>query len=537
MAQGPGPGPGPGGPPPVPALPAVPAPPENPITEGKRVLGKILFWEEQLSSDNTVACGTCHMPEHGGVDPRTAIHPGLDGFIGTPDDKFASRGIIRSDPANNYSPDAVFGLFEQVTTRRAPDFTGGLFHGSQFWDGRAVGQFINPETGAVSIPVGGSLESQAVGPILSDAEMSKVGRTWAEVTGKLQNSIPLRLASNIPADMSAAILAAPSYPALFQAAFGTAAITAERIAFAIATYERTLVPDQTAWDDFNAGNTAALTANQAQGLNLFATTARCGVCHVPPVFSDGTFRNIGLRPIIEDNGRQGVTGNFGDRGRFKVPSLRNVALRSRFFHNGQHVNLTNAVGEYNNSGGPFPDNRDPVLTGLLISPAQRDQIADFLSALTDPRAAAGTFPFDRPTLRSEIEPAGSNLYGAPTPGTGGFAPAIIANAPAGLGSIGFKLGVARGLGGSFAILGFSTVPPTPGLELFGVDLHVDPETALIYQMPLSGFGPGGGFATVQQPLPANPALGGFVVYTQFFVFDPAAPFGLSASRGAEVTLF
>ena len=63
-----------------------PVPAENPITEEKRLLGKILFWDEQLSSDNTIACGSCHDPAHGGMDSRVGINPGLDGVFGTLDD-------------------------------------------------------------------------------------------------------------------------------------------------------------------------------------------------------------------------------------------------------------------------------------------------------------------------------------------------------------------------------------------------------------------------------------------------------------------
>ena len=73
-------------------LPAVPVPVENPITEPKRVLGKILFWDEQLSSDGSVACGTCHRPAAGGADPRTRRHPGID--KGTIDDVMGSPGIV-----------------------------------------------------------------------------------------------------------------------------------------------------------------------------------------------------------------------------------------------------------------------------------------------------------------------------------------------------------------------------------------------------------------------------------------------------------
>src|SRR5690606_12821291 len=66
-------------------FPPVPVPAENPMTEEKRILGKILFWDEQLSSDGTTACGTCHRPAVGGIDPREALHPGPDGQPQTPD--------------------------------------------------------------------------------------------------------------------------------------------------------------------------------------------------------------------------------------------------------------------------------------------------------------------------------------------------------------------------------------------------------------------------------------------------------------------
>ena len=73
-------------------LPPVPVPPQNPITEPKRVLGKILFWDEQLSSDDTIACGTCHLPVKGGGDDRVGTHPGPDGVFGNADDILGSPG-------------------------------------------------------------------------------------------------------------------------------------------------------------------------------------------------------------------------------------------------------------------------------------------------------------------------------------------------------------------------------------------------------------------------------------------------------------
>ena len=109
------------------SLPAPPFPPENPITEEKRILGKALFWDEQLSSDNTVACGTCHIPSAGGSDPRVDMgsrHPGLNGVYGDSDDRFASAGVRLADSSGNLTPDATFGFSPQVTGRRSPSPTG-----------------------------------------------------------------------------------------------------------------------------------------------------------------------------------------------------------------------------------------------------------------------------------------------------------------------------------------------------------------------------------------------------------------------------
>src|SRR5262249_7436109 len=139
----------------------------------------------------------------------------------------------------------------------------------------------------------------------------------------------------------------PSYGQLFQAAFGDSQITAKRIAFAIATYQRTLVPNQTPFDNFRAGQQNALNQQQVRGFNA-VQAHDCNACHslAGDLFTDNSFRNVGLRPNTEDLGRQIVTGNTADRGKFKVPSLRNVALKATFMHNGQFQNLNQVLGFY-----------------------------------------------------------------------------------------------------------------------------------------------------------------------------------------------
>lgn len=391
---------GQGPPPPPPPLPPPPVPPQNPITEAKRVLGKMLFWEEQLSSDNTVACGTCHQPFRSMSDRRLAVNPGLDESFGTPDDVFGSFGVPRIDESGTAVADDVFGFDTQVTPRSAQVAVNAIFSPVAFWDGRAGPDFVDPQTGQTVIPGGGALESQAVVPILSDSEMARENRTWDDVITKLESAQPMALATYLPADVNNALAGRPSYPDLFDNAFGTPDITARRIAFAIATYERTLVPNQTPLD------TGTLTAQQQRGLNVFLNPAsQCTVCHAGPLLTDNSFRNIGLRPIPEDTGRQGVTGNPADAGRFKVPGLRNVGLKSSYMHNGRLSSLEQVLDFYLGINGQrqFPQNQDPAIAAIAIPPDARVDLIEFLrNGLTDPRVAAETFPFDRPILSSEL---------------------------------------------------------------------------------------------------------------------------------------
>ena len=312
-------------------------------------------------------------------------------------------------------------------------------------------------------------------------------------------------------------------------------ITAERIAFALATYQRVLVPDQTPWDLFNAGNPAALTQQQMAGLMIFTGPGQCAVCHTAPLFSDNQFHNIGLRPIAEDAGRQDVTGVFADRGRFKTAILRNVGLRNRFMHTGQFQTLQQVVGFYN-QGGAFHVNQDPLINPLGLNPQQQAALVAFLSgALTDPRVAQGLPPFDRPTLHSETVPPNPGLYGVPTPVFPFLPPAMIALAPPYLGNPTWKIGLAGADGGQSAILAIAATQAPPGTVIGGITVLVTPdENLLSLLLPTSGTGPGNGYTTVPVALPDVPALAGIDVFMQWIV--PMAG-GVAASRGAAVTLF
>jgi len=245
------------------------------------------------------------------------------------------------------------------------------------------------------IATGGALESQALGPIMSSVEMAKDDRTWDEVIARLEFAPPLGLATNWPADVTLAIASSPTYADLFEAAFGDAEITPVRIAFALASYERTLVANQTPFDEFVAGDASALTAQEQQGLQFFLT-ANCATCHAPPTFTDDTFRTLGVRNPAEDLGREEVTGDTADRGGFKVPTLRNAGLKPSFMHTGEFTTLEDVVSFYQ-PGNQNPTNLDPLMP-VPVPPQLNAALIAFLDhALTDPRIAAESDVFARPT--------------------------------------------------------------------------------------------------------------------------------------------
>lgn len=511
------------------ALPPVPTPVENPLTQEKRVLGKILFWDEQMSTSNVVSCGTCHTPARGGTDTRQARHPGDDGVLNTPDDILASPGILLSSVGNDFTHDPLFTLRAQVTDRTSMPMINAAYAPDLFWDGRARSQFIDPQTGQVAINAGGALESQAVNPPMSTVEMAHAGYNWAEVAARLERVHPLALATNVPADVAAVLASRPSYPDLFRAAFGDGAITAKRIAFALATYQRTLIADQTDFDRFRAGDTTALTPAEQRGLGAL-TASNCTACHAGDLFTDNSFRNLGLRPNQEDIGRQAVTGLPQDLGRFKVPSLRNAALKRSFMHNGQFQQLQQVIGFYAGiAGAPPAPNRDPVLQTVRVPPGAGADIQAFLTGgLVDPRVANQTFPFDKPTLFTERPASQPTLVANGTAGSGGNVPVIIVQAPSMVGSSEYRIGLDNARGGAVARLGISTTPPSAGRIA---------AARFLTETVTSGSGPGVGAATAHWDLKPTDVAPGNVYYAQWFITDAAAAGGVAVSPVAQITMF
>jgi cytochrome c peroxidase len=438
----------------VPSYPAVQYPSPNPPSDDKAMLGKFLFWEEQMGELDTMACGTCHRSFSGGSDPRTkdaiAHLGGPDGVIdtapsATSDDIRGAAGVPMCS-----SPTSVTGATRQVTLRKPPSYFDAMFALRVFWDGRAGdckagdgnngGCFYDPDTVTLTAGakpliagvfdtvtgqlIGGALEAQSMGPPVSPVEMACTDETWAKIELKLKTASPLFKAKPgfIPKDMQDFAAAnAGSYPRMFATAFGTTAklatvqqpddvINSQRIAYAIATHERRLTSNQTPWDRWRAGDDNALTPQQLRGYVAFMTTGRCNVCHAPPLFTDNTFHNIGFHKPAWDKGRGAISGIAGDDTKFKTPTLRNVGLREPFglLHEGEGPghDLPTIMQLYKQGGQRTDPDIGPTIDSQLLAvpltTAEIDDIMEFLrNGLTDPRVKAETAPFDRPHLGTE----------------------------------------------------------------------------------------------------------------------------------------
>jgi cytochrome c peroxidase len=207
--------------------------------------------------------------------------------------------------------------------RHTPSLINVAYNSTQFWDGRA-----------------GSLEEQALAPIESPIEMNQ----------------------NV--DEAIKELSAKGYEAEFQKAFGSG-VTKENLAKALATFQRTIVQNQTPFDRWIRGDSSAMSYEAVRGLLLFTTKGRCIACHSGPNFTNAAhdfgnaFINIGVKPVPgdpEDIGRMAVLTDERQKknknfvGAFKTPSLRGVGMTAPYMHNGSLKNLEEVVEFYSRGG-------------------------------------------------------------------------------------------------------------------------------------------------------------------------------------------
>lgn len=242
--------------------------------------------------------------------------------------------------ANHNTTDT--GIKGQVGGRNSGTILDAAYMRFQFWDGRAT-----------------SLEEQALGPIHNPIEM---GETLENVVRKLN--------------------AIPGYRDQFQAVFGTD-VTTDGIAKAIAAFERTVVTGPSPYDRYLAGETKALSASAQRGLDVFKGKGRCVLCHDGPMLSDQSFHNlgVGMNRTNPDVGREAVTKDARDRGRFKTPTLRNVALTAPYLHDGSAASLNDVLEFYDRGGVPNPT-LDPIMDPLGLTDQEQADLKEFMEALT-----------------------------------------------------------------------------------------------------------------------------------------------------------
>lgn len=288
-----------------------------------------------LPDDNPMSDGKVALGKQLFFDPRLS----KDGSVSCASCHAPSHGFADPKPLSS-------GVGGQHSARHAPTVLNRLFSAEQFWDGRAA-----------------DLEAQAHLPLINPLEMGMTSH----------------------AEVVANVRAIAGYAPLFAAVYGDPGIDMPRIAKAIAAYERTVLTGDSPYDRYVAGDPAAMSESQVRGLTVFLGRGRCVTCHVGFNFTDEAYRNIGVgmdRPA-PDLGRYEVTKRDEDKGAFKTPTLRNVALTAPYMHDGSENSLT-AVVELYDRGGVRNAWLSKDMQPLGLSPQEKRDLVAFMEGLTGP---------------------------------------------------------------------------------------------------------------------------------------------------------
>jgi cytochrome c peroxidase len=337
------------------------------VEVGPTVVGKLIYFDTNLSEPAGQSCGSCHSPDTGFAEPHQALP--------------VSRGANPALVGGRNAPSAAYAAF-------SPPFhfdeAEGLYVGGQFWDGRAV-----------------DLAEQAKGPFLNPVEMGNADE--AAVIAKI---------------------AASDYADLFEVIYGEGIfddpmVAYDKVAEAIAAYESSDEVNRftSKYDHYLRGE-AALTEQELRGLELFEAEDKgnCAACHPsqrgedgsPPLFTDFTYDNLGVpknpdNPFYDlppafnpdgaafvDRGLGAIVEDAAEDGKLKVPTLRNIALTGPYMHNGVFTALEDVVRFYDtrDTGDWAPPevatnvNRDE-LGDLGLTDEETADIVAFMLTLTD----------------------------------------------------------------------------------------------------------------------------------------------------------
>ena len=227
--------------------------------------------------------------------------------------------------------------------RHTPTILNSAYNKRQMWDGRFA-----------------SLEEQALGPITSPDEMNM---DMAQMVKRLKSI--------------------QGYQPYFERAYPGEGVSDTTVAKAIASFERTIVSNDAPFDRWQKGDARAMGDAARRGFELFRGKADCVACHSGPNFMDDGFHNVGVkaRDGVPDIGRYAKVPVKAMKGAVKTPSLRDVALRSPYMHNGAYATLREVIEMYSR-GGDATDNLDPNIKKLDLTPAEVDDLVEFLESLS-----------------------------------------------------------------------------------------------------------------------------------------------------------
>lgn len=262
------------------------------------------------------------------------------------------------NPAMSWGDGLPRGIGHGMTVlgRRTPTVLNTAWAELLMWDGRKE-----------------SLEDQALGPIGADVEMNQ----------KVEDLVP-KLAS------------IREYRTMFNIAFPGEGITLDNVAKAIATYERTIVSGTAPFDKWIAGDRNAISESAKRGFALFNTKANCAACHSGWNFTDGSFHDIGL--ASDDIGRGKFVPVERMKHAFKTPTLRDVARRAPYMHDGSVKDLA-AVVEHYDSGFIERPSLSGDMKRLNLTPEEKRDLVEFMLTLTG----------DNPPVRIPVLPAAAQI--------------------------------------------------------------------------------------------------------------------------------
>ena len=237
---------------------------------------------------------------------------------------------------------APTGVTGKRLLRRAPTLINRAYGRSEFYDGRAA-----------------TLEGQITGPVTHPDEMGTTQVAAAEAISKIAG-----------------------YSSLFQRAFGDPKITFDRITKAIASFERTILSGNSPYDRFLNGDKQALSSQAKRGLQIFERTGECTECHSGFNLTNEKFASLGIDPAVHppDLGLAVITHKSRDDGKFKVPTLREVAHTGPYMHDRKYKTLDDVLEFYRKGGQPGPHLDSRIASFFLDAPAKADLLA-FLESL------------------------------------------------------------------------------------------------------------------------------------------------------------